>query len=388
MTPSFPAGEFEARAERVLRESRAAELDALLLVGVFPEKDGHVCYLTNHRNWLPQWPMGRGFSGVGFSFCILTPAGNAHLAAAAVDQDSLAPIVGRVTRTLDAYRPVVEELTTLFAGRDGRLGVAGLDIMPAALYRLILAQLPGLHIVDAEPILWRARLIKTQAERALLAEMGAVADAAIMAAIRETAPGVSNAEISAQCVAGALAAGADHVLRCRLRSGPETTGVRWPFASGRRVDRGEFVQVDLVGVFRKYVFDVSRVWTVGPPTPEQVRLIELASAITKFMAIELRPGKQIGRVADEMIARFSGQLPGVQVICEGHSCGLDVVEFPWVDTGVDEVVHEGMFLNLEPHIKVTGKYTLKIEDQIIVGREANQVINLISHLPPILEASK
>jgi len=358
---------------------KKSEIDLLLLVGVFPEKEGHVCYLTNYRGWRPLWPNGPGCTGVGFSFGLCSSNAEVELIAPAINREAIAPTVSKVTESLDVYTGLTAALRRHVSTRIKRLGVAGLDILPGKLLIAVQQQFPELEILDADPILQRARLIKSPAEQALLAEMGAVTDRALRAAVDGTSVGRTCAEIAGACVGEALAAGAEHVLRCRLRSGPETITVCWPYASTRPTERGEIVQIDLVGIYANYVFDVSRVWTVGSPSSAQTKLFETAGEMTRFLIKELRPGKVIGEVAMEMTARFSKSIPHAVPVCEGHSCGLDVVESPWIGTDILEIVEDGMFLNVEPFFR-SPNYTVKIEDQFIVGTSSNHVINQLPQL--------
>jgi Xaa-Pro aminopeptidase len=375
MSLRFDQHEFGRRAECIVAGMREAGLDILLLVGVFPEKEGHVCYVTNYRGWRPQWPSGPGCSGVGFSFAICRENGDVELIAPALDKKTVAPTVSRIAESLDVYDEVTKSLRRHIPVPSSSLGVAGLDILPGKLLIEIQEQFPAIHIVDAEHILQRARLIKSTAEHDLLIEMGGVSDSAVSTAVDITRVGRTCAEIAGHCVRAALEAGAEHVLRCRLRSGPETGTVCWPYASTRPVEQGEIVQIDLVGIYGNYIFDVSRIWTVGPPSTAQTKLFETAAQMTQFLTQELRPGQVIGDIADKMVALFSDSIPSATPICEGHSCGMDVVEFPWIASGVSEIVENGMFLNVEPFLRSPGVYTVKIEDQFIVGNDANRVIN-------------
>jgi Xaa-Pro aminopeptidase len=380
MSLRFDQREFGRRTERIVAGMRDAGLDVLLLVGVFPEKEGHVCYMTNYRGWRPQWPSGPGCSGVGFSFGICTEHGDVELIAPVIDKETVAPTVSRMAESLDVYPELTKALRRHIAAPSSRLGIAGLDILPGKLLIAIQQQFPAIHIIDAEQILQRARLIKSSAEHDLLIEMGNISDRAVRAAVEITRVGKTCAEIAGHCVRAALGAGAEHVLRCRLRSGPETIAVSWPYASTRPVEQGEIVQIDLVGIYGNYIFDVSRVWTVGPPSNDQLKLFETAAQMTRFLTRELRPGRVIGDIADKMIMLYSGSIPSATPFCEGHSCGIDVVEFPWIASGVSEIVGNGMFLNVEPYFHSPGAYTVKIEDQFIVGKDANRVINQLPQL--------
>jgi Xaa-Pro aminopeptidase len=83
----------------------------------------------------------------------------------------------------------------------------------------------------------------------------------------------------------AMDAGAYHVVRDRIQSGLEKMkGMRWLFASRKKVRKGELVSIDFVGWVNSYGFDILRMGCLGRLNKEQRMLVELADEATHAMS--------------------------------------------------------------------------------------------------------
>lgn len=362
--------EYQCRITALRAAMSERGVDLLLAVAVFPEKEGHVAYLTGHRLWTPQWPTGRGLAGVGYGFLLVTPQ-VCELYATRIDEDRVPDIVTARVVADDTIGAVAQRFTAL-KGEAPRIGIAGHDILPARVAPSILTV--AREVIDCDALLFGLRLKKSVWEQEILAEGAAIATAAIEAARAATMPGKSNGELAGAAVGRALAHGADHVLRCRLRSGPELRGARWPYASRRQVEDGDLVQIDLVGIHKNYLFDVSRVWIAGRERPVEADAIASAEALTKSLVETLTSGRSIAEASSQWLASIN--LPAPQrAILEGHSIGLDVVEPPWLVTDEDTVLSEGMVLCAEPSLVLAGGEQLKVEETVLVRDGASLVLS-------------
>ena len=74
------------------------------------------------------------------------------------------------------------------------------------------------------------------------------------------------------------------------------TGACTP-ATRKLVQRGEFLVLDLHGMYGLMLGDVSHNAVLGAPTPEQQRVIDAYVRTCEFLLAAMRPGKTIGAVA-------------------------------------------------------------------------------------------
>ncbi|HUO42070.1 MAG TPA: M24 family metallopeptidase, partial [Methylomirabilota bacterium] len=161
----------------------------------------------------------------------------------------------------------------------------------------------------------------------------------------------------------AMDAGADYVVRDRVQSGPEKMkGIRWPFASLRKVRKGELVSIDFVGWVNSYGFDILRTGCVGRPNRQQRMLIELADEATHAMSNALTDNAD---VKDSVDALNQFDRPGISISPFGHSIGLEIVEKPYLFPGATGTIKKNMVFCVEPDVR-SSRDSACVEDELIV----------------------
>jgi Xaa-Pro dipeptidase len=137
---------------------------------------------------------------------------------------------------------------------QGRIGLVGDDILPAAFDRYFADELPGLKLEPEPRIVAGMRIIKSDAEIALMRRAALCADSALTTAVGViNGGGATEREVCAAAIAAAMRAGADFVRYFRVHSGPwSAAGSRWPQAMDRTIEPGEIVALDAIGAYQGY----------------------------------------------------------------------------------------------------------------------------------------
>ncbi len=371
-TTTVPITDVQRRQDLVRAEADRRGFDALVVVGrSFYDRCGDLAYLTNHFPPFPTAIGANGISGLGHAFLILPHSGDPMLLTdlRRHRQDIVAV---RDTRAhADLESGLIEALQSLsLAG--GRVGVAGLDILPATLDRRLRDHLPELTFVDAGDTVSSLRQVKEPMELDLLRSAARCADTAQTAAHAAMAtPGARERDLAAAGMAAAVSAGADFIRYFRVHSGPwSTSGSRWPPAMDRRVGDGELVVTDVIGTHRGYQFDVNR--TFGKPdlpidALEVAKLVEEAT----LRAVEAcRAGtavEDVATAARDVFARSPyAAFAGASM---GHGIGLETVELPYIRAGDRSELRPRMVLCVEPTLSVPGIGGAAIEQMVIIRAE-------------------
>ena len=368
--------EYHERLGRVRGIANEQGLDGLIVCSAYMDKQGNVMYLTNHRTVLPPWAFDETRRGVGYCACILTSTGGVVLAAGPThEQAMLADTVSMVIGGLNLSTAIVEGVKEL--GLEGaRLGIAGSDVLPLAIYQDLAARLPRARFIACDGIIESLRAIKSPAEIAILSDGAAVADRGLNAAFEATRPGITENDIGLAAHSACLSAGADHVVRIRVRSGVDIfRRGRWPLATGKTVNTGEMIYMDLVGWYQGYVFDVSRCWVVGAATPEQRDLLDAGAELTETLASHLKPGLPADSAVAKTRDHFAGHRYAEFVRFMGHGVGLETVENPWIIEENPSTIESGMVCCLEPAFAVPDIGLAMIEDMFVIEPEGARVLN-------------
>lgn len=366
---SIPPAEFQKRRGLIREKTRGRGFDALLAVSGYAERDGNVCYLCGHKNAFPYSNASNVISGLGYSAFLVPGDGKTTLVAPLGYQPDVVDGVDFAETGTNLTEELIGALRE--AGLENcRLALAGGDIIPSAFLDEIKRNLPELRVEYQDDLIAQERMIKSENELALMRYASKIADKALRAGVESIRPGVTESAVGTVARKTAMELGADYVVRDRVHSGPEIGRLRWPFASRRKVKRGELVSIDFVGWVNGYGFDILRVGCAGRPNKEQRAVIEAAGEATEAMSDEL-VGNNSVEASMSRLNRFREK--SFHVSPFGHAIGLEIVESPYLLPGATGKVKRNMVFCVEPDVK-KGKYSASIENELIVTDSKPEVL--------------
>ena len=220
----------------------------------------------------------------------------------------------------------------------------------------------GFAVLDATPLLWELRQVKTPYEQGIMRKSVAISSEAHKAGMREAAPGKFEYEVEAAIEhvylrSGAMSWGYPSIVG----SGPNATILHYN-KSNRRMERGDLLLVDAAANYEGYTGDITRTYPVdGRFTPPQREIYEIvlaaqeagiaaAKAGNRFSDIQaacddvLRAGlKRLGLVIEATGQQFKiWSTHGVS-----HWIGMEVH-----DVAVPKPLGAGMTFVIEPGIYI------------------------------------
>jgi Xaa-Pro dipeptidase len=361
--------EFLARQARTRELAKGAGYAGVMVIGrSFYDRTGALAYLTNHFPPFPATEFDGVTRGLGHGVLILPVEG---LATLVVDggyyrQDLIVADEVRVAPDLPAGTAAVLGDLGL---ASAQVALVGEDILPLTFFGELLDEIPDLDLSADERLVAQQRLVKSPAEQALLRRAAEIAGAGLQAAWETIQPGVTERHVCAAGTAAALAAGADFVRYLRVHSGPWSAWPsRWPQATGRAIEPGDIVTLDIIGAYQGYGFDVLRTSVCGDASPAARELLETALLATEWTVDAARAGttaQSVHRAACEVIekAGLGDHLPGFV----GHGIGLETVEGPQLRPGVETQLEPGMVLCIEPGIFIRDFGGACVEQEVIVA---------------------
>lgn len=379
--PGISREEVLARQEAVRQRLAGAGLDGLLVVGrSFYDRAGDLAYLTNHFPPFPATVFSGHQKGLGHGLFLLTPSGPTVLIVdgRAYREDM---VVADEVRAGSDLAAVLVHLLRQRGLATARIGLVGEDILPVAMWRALTQALPALELPAADHLVRELRARKSPDEQRLLRRAAAIAAAGLDAAVRllRTGDPVTESDVCAAGIAAAMREGADFVRYLRVHSGPFSAwGSRWPQAMPRPIRPGELVDLDIIGAYWGYQFDVLRTTVAGGrPDPEQRRVLEAVLEATRRAVAACRPGtpcEEVVRVANAYLDE-QGYGPYARTFM-GHGIGLETVEEPYLVPGDRTPLEPGMVLCVEPGVYIPGWGGVSIEEEVIVTDGVPEQITL------------
>ena len=360
--PAMPAERFEARLAAAGRAADEAGFDALL-IGVGADLRYLTGYNAHESERLTMLVVGRAAG----SATLVVPL----LERPAAEAGSRVDIpIETWTETQDPAE-VVARLARGAAASPSRVGVSD-RLWSLHLLRLQ-AALPAASFAPATTALRTLRMTKDDDEVTLLRLAAEAADRVVDQIADGPLVGRTEADVAREVRERLLAEGHDHAEFAIVASGPNSASPHHE-ASDRVIRAGEPIVLDIGGTLGGYGSDITRtLWVTGGddangPDDEYRHLFTVLRGAQDRATNAVRPGvacESIDAAARDAIAAEG--YGDAFIHRTGHGIGLEGHEEPYLVTGNDEALGEGMAFSVEPGIYLDGRYGARIEDIVVCG---------------------
>ncbi len=233
----------------------------------------------------------------------------------------------------------------------------------------------GVELVPTSGLVERLRIIKDEAELAIVREAVRIADDAFTHILGYIKPGVREIDVALELEffmrkQGASAAAFDIIIASGKR-GALPHGA----ASDKRIEAGELVTLDFGAIYKGYCSDITRTVAVGEPSAKLREIYEIVRKAQLAGVEGIKPG-MTGREADALTrdviaAAGYGEAFGHST---GHGFGLEVHEWPNLSALSDMVLEPGMLVTVEPGIYLSDIGGVRIEDDVLITGSGCEIL--------------
>jgi Xaa-Pro aminopeptidase len=242
--------------------------------------------------------------------------------------------------------------------------------MPQNDFEDIKAALPNCKFKSCANIMWKLRRVKSKREIEYMKKAGQISDAGYNAVAEVIKEGMTEREIRAVMGQAFLKAGGELHGFIIVASGPDRYDMCNPWASDRKIKKGEEVLLDFGAVYNNYYSDIQRLFFIAPIHDKQRELQEKAILIYQASVEKAKPGNAI----EEMDIAASREIKrlGVEHLTfhrTGHSVGLEIQEIPSVAVPEKTILEPGMCFAIEPGIYDYAYGAFKIENNIVITKD-------------------
>ena len=246
------------------------------------------------------------------------------------------------------------------------------------------ARCPLAEIRDLSPVVDELRLIKGEAELALLREAGRLTAMGVVEAMRATRPGVYEYQLDAVMRYCYLANGARDAAYRAIIAGGANAWYGHYNANDCVLQDGDLVLVDCAPDYRYYTSDIGRMWPVnGRYAPVQRELYGFIVAYHKVLLRLIRPGVTDAQIQQEAAAEMGEVVEATRFSKPIYEAAARrALAFPYhmshpVGMAVHDVGHyrgktlqPGVVLALDPQMWVPEeRLYIRVEDTVVVTEE-------------------
>lgn len=253
-------------------------------------------------------------------------------------------------------------------GREMRIGltVGGLEEFRTSL--------PGVELVDVASLIWQLRMVKSDAEIALLERAGQCNAAALDAVLDAIAPGISERRLRAIWASVLANAGADLPGYFVIHSGPGSYNRVNSSASHRELQVGDLVWIDAGAVWDGYWSDITRLASVGEPSEDRMSDYEFSYGLVGELVELAVPGAEVSRLAERAREGFEAAgLPMNAISRVGHGIGLELTEPPSLGIDEETALRPGMTIAIEAGVSHANGYFV-VEENVVITETGNRLL--------------
>lgn len=371
----FSTEEYRSRVTKAQQLMKEQGLDALLLT-----QFENLYYFSGYLTWLIRTSKHRP------TVLIIPSTGDPILILPGLEEPAarLVSWVSDMRGWSTEYVPMWIEAFNEIGALTGRVGAemgeeANLG-MPINDWNALLSDAPGIRWVDAQPLMYSLRSVKSPAEVVYMREAARLAGVAMGAAwdlLRSTYKSgkeVTEWDVFRAMTTAAMAEGAMLPGFVNVRSGKAQGMMHNKYPTKRVIQKGDWVAMDYGFIFNNYNSDVIRVGSYGSPAPEWEKHHRIQVELADTIRSEVKPGVTVKELCDvkaEVCARHGLSMPWNGI---GHCIGLNIHELPRINPDVDFTLVPGVTFTCEPGFEFEGN-TFCVEDVVLVTETGSETLS-------------
>ena len=312
--------------------------------------------------------------------------------------------------TIDGSDELQKILKRKFATAARRIGLE-LDIISYNEFRSYGEFFDGAEIFDVSPLILDLRSRKSDWELERMKDASKIT-ARLFDEIRSlVGPGISEMELAAEAEAYAQGLG-NQFIDIRVRD-YKTEGYPWHILSGENggmlglldspasgqgssaafpcgasqklIRTKEPIMVDFAYELDGYHVDETRMFSIGPMPDDGMRASEAAIKIHNYVLDHVRAGVRAGDLFDYSVSKahelgyedsYLGPI-GYKVSFVGHGIGTELIEWPLIAKGREDMLEPGMTFALEPKIVFKDQFIAGVESVVAVTEDGFELISKV-----------
>ncbi|SIO03192.1 Xaa-Pro aminopeptidase [Carnobacterium alterfunditum] len=248
------------------------------------------------------------------------------------------------------------------------------DFVTYSTFELLEKIIPS-ELIPVKGLIEELREVKDETEIETIKKACSISDAAFKFILGEIKPGMSEIEVANLLDFHMRGLGATGVSFETIVASGIRSAMPHGVASHKKIETGDFVTIDFGCYYEGYVSDMTRTFAVGTPN-EKLKEIYAITLEAQLKVIDAaKPGMsgvQLDAVARDHIASYGyGEAFGHST---GHGIGLEIHEGPNVSKLAEKVFVPGNVITNEPGIYLPGFGGVRIEDDLVITKNGNEVI--------------
>ncbi|TDT70546.1 Xaa-Pro aminopeptidase [Hypnocyclicus thermotrophus] len=225
-----------------------------------------------------------------------------------------------------------------------------------------------------------ARMIKRDDEIETIKKAVEIADKAFAKVLPLIKEGVTEKYLATELEYEMKKLGAESISFETIVASNYRSAMPHGVASDKKIKKEGFIKFDFGAYYNGYVSDMTRTIYFGENISDKHKEIYNIVLEAQLKAIKaVKAGikvSELDKIARDYITEKGyGNKFGHGL---GHGIGVEIHEYPYVNSKSDIILKEGMVITIEPGIYIEGFGGVRIEDDVVVKKDHGEVLNKTS----------
>lgn len=252
--------------------------------------------------------------------------------------------------------------------------------LTVGVYNSYKEKLNNIEIVYLEDKLVKLRMVKKEVELELMRKAADIADKAFLEILPLIKEGVVEKDLATELEYAMQKFGAQKASFETIVASNYRSAMPHGVASEKKIAKNGFVKFDFGAYYNGYASDMTRTVFYGDDISDKhLDIYNTVLEAQKRAVASVKAGvmaKDVDKVARDYITEKGyGENFGHGT---GHGLGLEVHEYPFVNTKDETILLEGMVVTIEPGIYIEGFGGVRIEDDVVVRKDGCEILNKTS----------
>ncbi len=370
----FPTGEFEARVDRAQAAMTGGEMDGIVLST--PQNFRYFSGFDSQFWESPTRPFFIVVPRAGRPLAVVPSIGGPAMDTTWITDVRTWPAPCPEDDGVSLMDSVLSDLPRRFGRIGWEMGRESIIRMPIADFDRLRANIGGIEFVDASPLIWGLRMVKSELEIAKLREACRIGSDTFDRFLGRVRFGATEVEMAREFRKTAFECGADNAPFVSVCSGPG--GYEQIIAGPRETPQidGQIMFIDTGLTFDAYFCDFDRNFAFGHIDDAAKRAHEVVWQATQAGIDAARPGitaEDLWR-AQQTVLEAGGASSGNDVGRSGHGLGLHLTEPPSNMPGDRTQLKPGMVMTIEPGFEYAPGKNIVHEENLVITEDGCELL--------------
>lgn len=275
-----------------------------------------------------------------------------------------------------AERELIQTLPTLdlLKGKRLKLGFES-SHLSCGTYQSLKALLPNCLLVSTEDLVESLSVKKDQQEIEKIRKAVKITDQVFSEILDFIKPKVKEQDIAAEIEYRFKRYGSSIPFYETIVASGKRSALPHGVASGKRIQKGDLVTLDMGATYDGYTADLTRTVIVGKANKRQKKVYNIVLKAQKQGLSKIKPKMRacdLDKVSRSVMKRAGyGKYFGHGL---GHGIGLVIHDNPAINPRNQQLLEPGMVITIEPGIYIPNWGGIRIEDDVLVTKRGGEIL--------------